>query len=209
MASGIVTIRQGFNLEVRDAMTQQVLLVQGGGKGAHDEWDNKIADSLERELGSDYTVRYPRMPHETDPTYADWSATLRREFVKLDDGAVLVGHSIGGAILLRTLADDPPALTIGGIFLIAVPFVGEGGWRSEDVEPLADLGAKLPERTPIYLYHGSQDETAPLEHVHLHAKSIPQAVVRELSGRDHQLNNDMSEVAADIRRTHKARPHAQ
>jgi len=156
---------RGFISKVRDAMTQQVLLVQGGGKGAHDEWDNKIAESLERELGWDYTVRYPRMPHETDPTYAEWSAALRREFGKLDDGAVLVGHSIGGTILLRTLADDPPTLAIGGIFLIAAPFVGDGGWRSEDVEPLANLGAKLPERTPIYLYHGSRDETAPLEHV--------------------------------------------
>ena len=52
----------------------------------------------------------------------------------------------------------------------------------------------------VYLYHGSKDETAPFEHVHLYAQAIPQAVVRRLSGRDHQLNNDMSEVAADIRR---------
>ena len=91
-------------------------------------------------------------------------------------------------------------LTFGGIFLIAAPFVGDGGWHSEDIEPLSDLGAKLPEQTPIYLYHGSKDKTAPFEHVRLYAKAIPQAVVRRLSGRDHQLNNDMSEVAADIRR---------
>jgi pimeloyl-ACP methyl ester carboxylesterase len=53
---------------------------------------------------------------------------------------------------------------------------------------------------PVYLYHGSRDGTAPLEHVRLYAKAIPYAVVRRLAGRDHQLNNDMSEVAADIRR---------
>jgi len=38
------------------------------------------------------------------------------------------------------------------------------------------------------------------EHVGLYARAIPQAVVRRLTGRDHQLNNDMSEVATDIRR---------
>jgi hypothetical protein len=35
--------------------------------------------------------------------------------------------------------------------------------------------------------------------VELNAKAIPQAVVRKLSGRDHQMDNDMSEVAADVR----------
>ena len=61
------------------------------------------------------------------------------------------------------------------------------------------MGKKLPPRTPIYLYHGSQDETAPLEHAGLYEAAIPQAVVRRLTGRDHQLSNDLSEVARDIR----------
>jgi predicted alpha/beta hydrolase family esterase len=186
-------------------MTIHVLFVQGGGKGVHDEWDNKIVDSLERELGPDFTVRYPRMPHEGDPTYADWKAALKREFTRLEEGALLIGHSIGATILIRTIADDPPKQTVGGIFLIAAPFVGEGGWTTEDIEPLSDLGARLPDQTPIYLYHGSEDETAPFAHVDLYAKAIPQAIVRRLSGRDHQLNNDMADVAADVRRVRAAR----
>jgi predicted alpha/beta hydrolase family esterase len=185
-------------------MTIQVLFVQGGGKGVHDEWDNKIVDSLERELGPDYTVRYPRMPHEANPTCEDWKAALTRQFARLDEGAILIGHSIGGTILIRTIADNPPKKAIGGIFLIAAPFVGNGGWPSEDIDPLSELGAKLPE-APIFLYHGSKDETAPFGHVDLYAKAIPQAVVRRLSGRDHQLNNDMAGVAADIRRVRAAR----
>ncbi len=181
-------------------MTNQVLFVQGGGKGTHDEWDNKLVESLERELGPDYAVRYPRMPHEADPKYAAWTTALRRQFAGLDDGAIVIGHSIGGTILIRILADDPPKLRLGGVFLIAAPFVGDGGWQTDDIEPLSDLGARLPEQTPIHLYHGNQDETVPVGHVALYAKAIPQAVVRRLSGRDHQLNNDMSEIAADVRR---------
>ncbi len=52
---------------------------------------------------------------------------------------------------------------------------------------------------PIYLYHGSEDDTAPYAHVDLYKQAIPQAHVRKLEGRDHQLNDDLSEVAADIR----------
>jgi predicted alpha/beta hydrolase family esterase len=186
-------------------MTQQVLFVQGGGKGVHDEWDNRLVESLERELGREYAIRYPRMPHEDGPKYADWKAALKREFSRLDDGAILVGHSIGGTILIRTVADDPPERAIGGIVLIGAPFVGDGGWPSDEIEPLSDLGPKLPAHTPIYLYHGTADQTAPFGHVELYAKSIPQAVVRRLAGRDHQLNNDMSDVAADIQHVRAAR----
>ena len=64
---------------------------------------------------------------------------------------------------------------------------------------MADLGARLPELSRVYLYHGSKDETVPFRHVGLYKKAIPRAVVRRLAGRDHQLNEDMSEVAADIR----------
>ena len=92
---------------------------------------------------------------------------------------------------------------IGGIFLTAAPFVGDGGWPSEDIS-LSDIGARLPEAAPIFLYHGNKDETAPFGHVDLYAKAIPQAVVRRLPGRDHQLNNDMAGVAADIRRVRRA-----
>jgi hypothetical protein len=34
----------------------------------------------------------------------------------------------------------------------------------------------------------------------LYAQAIPRAVIRRLKGRDHQLDNDLSEVAEDIQR---------
>jgi predicted alpha/beta hydrolase family esterase len=187
-------------LHLESTMPRQVLFIQGGGDGAHDEWDNRLVDRLGRELGPDYEIRYPRMPNEADPKYARWKAAIKKEFGKLDDGAILVGHSVGGTILINTLAEEPPDLPLRGIFLLAAPFVGESGWPSEDIKPIPDLGKRLPAQALGFLYHGSEDETAPFEHVGLYAKAIPQAFVRRLNGRDHQFNNDMSDVAADIRR---------
>ena len=140
------------------------------------------------------------MPDEADPHYKPWKSALKREYAKLEDGAVVVGHSIGGTILINALAEEPPKLHFGGIFLIASPFIGEGGWPSDDIIARKHLGAALPDRVPVYLYHGSDDETAPFAHVDSYAEAIPDAVVRRLRGRDHQLNNDLSEVAADINR---------
>ena len=180
-------------------MKKQVLFIQGGGTGVHDEWDNQLVDSLTQELGPDYDVRYPRMPMEADPSYTMWKAALAEEIAGLDDGAILIGHSVGGTILINALAETPPNRKLAGIFLIAAPFVGPGGWPSEDIKPSANLGARLPPKTPIYLYHGSMDDTAPFAHVDLYGRAIPGAIVHRLRGRNHQLNDDLAEVAAGVR----------
>ena len=180
-------------------MKKQVLFIQGGGAGGHDEWDNKLVDSLRRELGPGYEIRYPRMPNEADPSYPTWKAALTEEIARLDDGAILIGHSIGGTILINALAEASPNRKLAGVFLIAAPFVGAGGWPSDDIKPTADLGARLPPKTPIHLYHGSQDETAPFVHVDLYERAIPGAKVHRLQGRNHQLNDDLAEVAAGVR----------
>ncbi|HEY5951925.1 MAG TPA: alpha/beta fold hydrolase [Kofleriaceae bacterium] len=179
-------------------MTITVLFVQGAGEGTHDQWDNKLVDSLERELGRDYSVRYPRMPDEADPRYVAWKPALLDQFKSLDDGAILVGHSVGGTMLLHALAEERPTLNASAIILLATPFIGDGGWPSDEIQPRNDLAPRLPS-VPIYLFHGTDDETVPFEHVKLYANAIPQAVVRTLANRDHQLGNDLSDVARDIR----------
>jgi len=179
-------------------MTKQVLFIQGGGNGTHDNWDNKLVDSLSRELGPRYEIRYPAMPDEADPSYAAWKPVLEREIAALELGAIVIGHSVGGTILINALAEGA-AERAGAIFLIAAPFVGEGGWTSKDTSSRPDVRVRLPKDLPVFLYHGSADEIVPLAHVELYADAIPGAHVRRLQGRDHQLNNDLSEVATDIR----------
>ena len=181
------------------AVTRQVLFVQGGGAGAHDEWDDKLVDSLRRELGNGYEVHYPRMPDEDDPTYARWSATIRDGMRTLDDGSVVAGHSVGGTILVNLLAEQPPQQRLGAIVLIAAPFVGAGGWPGDEFELTHDLGARLPDGVPVHVFHGLRDETAPPQHADLFARAIPQAQVHRLPGRDHQLDDDLGVVAGVIR----------
>jgi pimeloyl-ACP methyl ester carboxylesterase len=125
----------------------------------------------------------------------------------LDDGAVVAGHSVGATILINALAEQPPERGVGAIVLIAAPFVGEGGWPSDEFELPSDLGARLPQGVPVHVFHGLQDKTAPPSHADLYAQVIPQARMHRLPGRDHQLNNDLSDVAAAIS-TNRPRPVA-
>lgn len=179
-------------------MARQILFIQGGGAGTHDGWDNKLVESLLRGLGDGYEVRYPRMPDEEDPNQAAWSTAIRRELADLEDGAVVVGHSVGAAILVNALAGQPPACALAAIVLIAAPFVGDGGWPGDGFELPKDLGTRLPRGVPVHVFHGLGDETVPPSHADLYGKVIPQALVHRLPGRDHQLNNDLSDVAKAI-----------
>ena len=133
------------------------------------------------------------------PGYARWSGAIRREMADLDDGAVVAGHSAGTAILVSALAGQPPEKGLAAIMLIAAPFVRPGGWPSDEFELTSDVGARLPPGARVHVFHGLWDETAPPSHAGLYALAIPQAQVHQLPGRDHQLNNDLSEVAEAIR----------
>lgn len=179
-------------------MKRQILFVQGAGKGVHDEWDNKLVDSLRQELGPDYEVRYPRMPNEDDPSYAAWKPAIEREFAVLRDGSILIGHSVGGTILVKTLTEQSKPPKFVAICLMAAPFIGEGGWPGDEIRFPKDLGARLPESVPIHLWHGLGDKAVPPSHVDLYARAIPQARVHRLPGSGHQFDDDLKEVAAAI-----------
>ena len=202
---------RGSNHESTSSITPltasgQILFIQGGGEGTHDEWDDKLVSSLSRELGDGYELRYPRMPDEDDPTARAWGAAIRREVADLSDGAVVVGHSVGGTILIYELAQRPAARRLGAIVLVATPFVGGGGWPAEEFELPADLGAKLPPGVPIHVFHGLDDDTAPPAHAELYGRAIPQAQLHLLPGRNHQLGNDLREVASEIRALRPSAP---
>jgi predicted alpha/beta hydrolase family esterase len=177
----------------------QLLFVQGGGEGTHDQWDNKLVESLAGALGAGYNIRYPRMPNEDDPRYDAWKTALIEEGKFLHDGAILVGHSVGGTILLHVLAEKCFKFKPSALILIAAPFVGAGGWPSDDIKGRTDFADHLPARLPVFLYHGTEDQDVPLAHARLYARAIPQATLRILPQVDHQLNNDLSAVAQDIR----------
>jgi len=177
----------------------QLLFIQGGGADVHDEWDSKLVESLRHELGQDFEVRYPRLPREEEPNYASWREAIEQAFAQLRDGAILVAHSVGATILIKMLAERSTERKFGALIFIAAPFIGDGGWSTDDLQFPADLGAHLPPDVPIHFFHGLEDQVAPPSHMDLYARVIPRAHVHRVAGRDHQLDNDLSGVARTIR----------
>jgi predicted alpha/beta hydrolase family esterase len=181
-------------------MARQVLFVHGGGGGAY-EADSRLVASLRGALGGDDVVRYPEMPNEEEPEYEVWRDAIAAELAAMGGGAVLVGHSIGASVAIRAVVDGSVGQSLAGVFLVATPFWHDHEvWRWEEVELPPNAAERIPDGLPVFLYHGRQDEVVPFSHLEMYARALPQATVRPLDGRNHQLGDDLSEVAWDIMR---------
>lgn len=169
-----------------------VVLVQGGGAGAHEE-DAELAASLRQHLGAGFEVRYPLMPDEGYPDYDRWRPAIAEA---VDGASVLVGHSLGGYMLATYLAEArPPGVEV--VCLIAAPFPGgDPDWVFDDFELPPGFADALPES--VFLYASEDDVVVPFAHRDLYAAAIPGAVTRTAAG-GHQLGGDLRVVADDIR----------
>lgn len=178
-------------------MKRQVLFVHGAGEGAY-EADEKLVLSLRNALGSGYDVRSPRMPNEGDPEVGAWKERIAGELAAMDGGAILVGHSAGSTMLLKYLTEEEPEKPVAGLFLVAAPYAGTGGWVVGEDGLREDFASRLPEGLPTFFYHARDDEVVPFAHLALYAEELPRAVFRGFDGRGHQFGDDLSEVARDI-----------
>lgn len=177
--------------------TTGILFLQGGGKGAHAA-DQLLADSLGRTLGPSYQVLFPEVPGEAAPRYPAYETLIEAGLQAMGGQVILVGHSLGACLLLKFLAEHKADKKIAGLFLVATPFWGKGGWEFEGFAIDNARAAAATAAIPTFFYQGTADETVSFNHLALYQAVFPHATFREITGGDHQLRNDLSIVAADI-----------
>jgi uncharacterized protein len=177
---------------------KQALFIQGGGNGGY-EADAKLVASLQKALGKDYEIGYPRM--QTDAAAPDfgWLRQIAKEIDKLSNGVILVAHSLGASLLLKYLSDNKVSKRMAGIFLAATPFwSGKEQWV-QGLKLREDFAESLPKKKPIFFYHCRDDEEIPFDHLALYRRKMPSATFREIATGGHQLNDDLDIVARDIK----------
>ncbi|TKR29501.1 alpha/beta fold hydrolase [Luteimonas gilva] len=181
-------------------MNGSVLFIHGGGTGAYAA-DRALADSLQRALGAGWEVDSPPMPDEENCPYPEWRAVIDARIASMKGPVMLVGHSVGGSVLLKYLCERRSTPRIAGLFAVASPYWGTGGWNWDELALPADAAKRLTGDWPLVLYYSRDDEVVPFSHLALYTAKLPRAAVREYEGRDHQFGEDLTDVAADILRT--------
>jgi predicted alpha/beta hydrolase family esterase len=179
-------------------MNNCFLFIEGGGSGGY-EADKKLVASLQAALGETYEVRYPQMhADETLPDFG-WPRQIGKEIADSKSDLILAGHSLGASLLLKYLSENEIKKKIRAIFLISTPFwKGNEDWK-QGLKLHKNFPEKLPEKVPIFFYQCRDDEEVQFEDVLLYAQKLPHATVREIAKGGHQLNNDLTIVAKDIK----------
>src|SRR5262245_6454531 len=177
----------------------QLLLVHSSGPQGPGEGSAPLGERLREGLGPDYEVLFPLLPDPEEPHYEPWSRALGELMGNLVEPPIVVGHSLGGSVVLKHLAESDRPAPIEGLVLLATPFWGESGWELEWALPAGwpDESTQLP---PTYLFHSRDDEEITLAHLERYAERLTGATARPLGGNGHIFDHgDLTGVLEAIR----------
>ena len=154
---------------------------------------------LQSELGEEYEVLSPRMPNKQNAKYDEWKIWFEKMFPFLQDGVILVGHSMGGLFLTKYLSENKFPKKISALFLVAAP------WRSaEDIAnfPLTDDLQKVWEQCRnIHIFQSEDDPLVSMNEAREYQKAWPGAKMHISSDRGHFNQENFPELVAEIRRS--------
>ncbi len=138
------------------------------------------------------------MPSPGRPTYRAWRAAVNDVLNETDGPLLLIGHSLGGSVLLKYLTDTLSARPIRGLFLVATPYWGGTDWESDDFTLRAGYADAIPADLPVFLYHSRDDDVVPVAHAERYRAEIPHAVLRLVDGRGHEFGDGLPELIEDL-----------
>lgn len=161
-------------------------------KNSKNDWKAK----LNEKLGEDYEVILPSMPNKTNAQFEEWKIWFEKFIPFLNDGVILIGHSLGGIFLAKYLSENKFPKKIGGVFLVSAVF-------DKDSEGYSVVSFSLPEKLDlqtenIYLYHSKDDPVVPFSALEQYKKALPQANTRIFEDRKHINQEEFPELVADI-----------
>lgn len=163
---------------------KQLLFLHGAGTPAE---DRPLAEALAAAFGAQLTM--PQWP-ENDHAVDHWTGPIERYLGALGPRDLVVAHSFGASMLLRTV-DRGVRIPCPAV-LLAMPDWGPDGW---DVVDYAFTGTG-PDTT-LVLHHCRDDAVVPFDHLARNSERLPSAwTVAHLIG-GHQFD-DLAESIVHI-----------
>jgi predicted alpha/beta hydrolase family esterase len=157
------------------------------------DWKKKLAS----QLGNGFEVILPNMPNKTNARFDEWKIWFEKFIPFLEDGVILIGHSLGGAFLSKYLTENKFPKNIGAVFLVSacfgdhLPFYKAADFHVPD---------KLDSQTDkIFLYHSKDDPVVPFSDLEMFKQAFPNATVRVFEDRGHFNQEQFPELVEDIR----------
>jgi len=163
-----------------------------------DEGSARLLNFLKTRLSSSFQIIAPPMPKPDEPNYESWKQALREIMKIMDDDMILIGHSLGGSVLLKFLSEEPVYNSINVLYLIAVPFWGLGDWEVHEFTLKHEFVKQLPVVRSIVIYQSKDDQIVSVDHAEKYASMLPGAECHILNGHGHVFWDGLPELVSHL-----------
>lgn len=197
---------------------KQVLMIHGGNPYSDDqqyikhlkskvimlEWIKSRKDwkdGLQEHLGVEYDVFRPTMPQKDNARYDLWAVIFSKLLEAVNDGVILVGHSLGAVFMVKFLSENKVDRVIDKTILLATPYSSEGinGEKLHSFERGEDSSIFTEQAGDIFMYHSTDDFLVPYSHFEQYAELLPRAIFRSFPNKNHFLVEKVDELIKDIK----------
>lgn len=173
-----------------------IIIIHGAGPRHYRSLEDGSGDwqsTLAAELVADYKVLSPQMPSPTKPVYEEWKILFEKYLARAKGDVILVGHSLGGSLLLRYLAEERISQKVAGLFLVAVPLNTMRGFEApKDYSKLSLI-------KNVFLYHSMDDVEVPYAHSLVYRLRL-KATLKTYSDQGHYFKRKkFDDIVNDIR----------
>ena len=161
----------------------------------------RVDRELQSQIGEGFVVYTPQMPNKQNAKYEEWAILFKKLLEAVEDGVVLIGHSLGAAFLVKYLSEHQVAKQIKSLHLLGTPF--DGDMESDKLVGFVRTGelSQLERQVgEIFFYHSKDDFAVPYSHFLRYQEALPSAHFRAFEDRNHFLQSEVPELNTDLMR---------
>lgn len=166
--------------------------------GADAAPDDPPRKALEAAAGPGWAWIAPSMAEDKDAEA--WVGRIAGELEGMAGDSVLVGHSLGGAMLLKAVAERRPGMKLGGFVGLSVPHFGPECWDMPDFALPDGAAGALGGLGRIALWQARDDEVVAVQALDVYRRDLPGAECHLVERGGHLIEGvDMAPVARAMR----------
>lgn len=180
-------------------MSRTIFFVHSAGKQSKNEGSSGLLENIEINLGDKFKVIAPIIENPENPSYTAWKPIFDKVLSKMKNPVILIGHSFGGSMILKYLAESPVNNKIKGLFLIATPFWGNKAWDYDAYKLKSGFPEKMPKIDKVMLYHSKNDPVVDVSHAIDYHNVLPKSELKLLDGDEHTFTNGLPQLIKDIK----------
>jgi len=196
MKKQIVVIHGGDSFETREKfldalknweVTRESFLPKHDWKG-----------NLQKDLGEKYEVLSPRMPNKQNAKYDEWKIWLERLLPFVENGVILIGHSMGGLFLTKYLSENTFSKKIGALFLVASPY--DLGGKVREFRLASGLQEVWGQCQNIHIFQSEDDPLVAMAEAKKYQEAWPGAKMHIFTDRGHFNQETFPELVEEIKK---------